>query len=164
MLKPILAAVLAALLATVVTAAAHRGHSGGHELLRGDLAGSVPNDPVIHGVTPGAAPWALRRGEVRLRDRGRLDVSVRGLVIPGDPPTTGSVDTVSASLYCAPDVGVAAAPADTTSTEPLSDKGNARIRERIEVPGRCFAPTVLIHPNGDTAHYIAAEGWKLPTN
>src|SRR6476620_11999513 len=78
------------------------GNPHGGDVLRQALAPSVPGDPTFHGVAPGGVPWVLSRGEVRLKLRGRLDVELRGLVIPNPPGdgTAGPVHTVSASLYC----------------------------------------------------------------
>jgi hypothetical protein len=134
----------------------HRGH--GNAALAASLAPSQTTDPAFHGVTPGAVPWVLRRGDVEL-SRNRLELEVRGLVIPNPPGdgTAGPVKTVSASLYCGADSN--ATPADSTAAAPLSPSGNARIRDRsFATPDSCLAPLILVHPNGDTTHYIAVEG------
>jgi hypothetical protein len=134
------------------------GGHGGAALIDASMAPSVPTDPPFHGVTPGAAPWVLQRGDVEIK-RNRLELRVRGLVIPTAPAngTPGPVNTVSASLYCGADAD--AAPADTTGQVPISRSGDARIRDRsFDVPDTCLAPVVLVHPNGDTAHYIAVDG------
>ena len=137
-----------------------RGHQGS-ALVEEMLAPSVPTDPTFHGVAPGAAPWVLKRGAVELRRGGRLELEVRGLVIPnpaGDG-TPGPVTTISASLYCGADSNTTAA--DTTQQVPISRRGNARIRDRsFTVPATCLAPLILVHPNGDAAHYIAVEGQR----
>jgi hypothetical protein len=82
-------------------------------------------------------------------------------VIPNPPGngTPGPVKTISASLYCGADSNTAAA--DTTPQVPISSRGNARIGDRsFTVPDTCLAPVILVHPNGDAAHYIAVEGWR----
>src|SRR3954447_24506085 len=153
-------------MALAVGAFGHRGghggggHHRGHDqaLLDAALAPSVPSDPAFHGVTAGAAPWVLKRGSVELT-RSRLELEVRGLVIPSPPGdgTAGPVKTISASLYCGADADTAAA--DTTPQVPLSSSGNARIRDRgFAVPATCLAPVILVHPNGDATHYIALDG------
>jgi hypothetical protein len=51
------------------------------------------------------------------------------------------------------------AAADTTGQVPISRAGNARIEDRsFSVPATCLAPVILVHPNGDAAHYIALDG------
>jgi hypothetical protein len=131
-------------------------------LIKESLAPSQPSDPTFHGVGPGAAPWVLKRGEVTVKRGGTLKLRVKGLVIPVAPAngTPGPVNTVSASLYCGADTTTTAA--DTTQQVPISRKGDARIHDRsFSVPSTCLAPVILLHPNGDAAHYIAVDGWRL---
>jgi hypothetical protein len=138
-------------------AVAHHGDRHGGKLLSASLVGSRPSDPAIHTRAAGGVPWDLRRGEVSLA-RNKFRLRVRGLVITGtDNP--GPVTTITASLFCAPDSD--ATPAFTTSAVPLSSHGDARIEQSVSVPARCLAPVVLVHPNGNTARYIAATGWQL---
>ena len=137
------------------------GDRHGGKFLSSSLAPSQPSDPALHGVTPGGAPWVLDRGSAELKRRGRLELRVRGLVIPNPPGdgTPGPVMTVSASLYCGADSSTT--PEDTTPAVPISRRGNARIRDRsFAVPATCLAPVLLVHPNGDTARYIAVSGWR----
>jgi len=168
------AAALAGAATTAVSAVGSEGHGGNqgrdHHRLRGEdrghrdgilldtsLAPSVPSDPMLNGATAGGAPWVLRNGEARLRRDGRLRVEIRGLVIPVAPGngTPGPVTTVNASLYC----GASTTPAGSTPSAPISRRGNAELAGSITVPAKCLAPTVLIHPNGSTAAYIAASGF-----
>jgi hypothetical protein len=139
-----------------------KGRHLGNAVVESSLAPSQPTDPSFHGVAPGSLPWVLDRGKVRLKKKGQLDLRVRGLVIPVAPGngTPGPVTTVSASLYCGADSDTTAA--DTTAAVPLSMRGNARIRDKsFTVPATCLAPVILVHPNGDLAHYIAVDGWRL---
>jgi hypothetical protein len=169
-----LAAPVAIAAAVAIYAGVASGHDGGSQgdngrggdrhggdVVREALAPSMPNDPTFHGVAPGTAPWVLARGEARLKLRGRLEIVLRGLVIPNPPGdgTAGPVHTVSASLYCGSDGDKTAV--DTSLTVPLSAQGNARIRDRsFNVPTTCLVPVLLVHPNGDTTKYIAASGWR----
>ena len=166
------ALIAATSMALAVGAFAHRGGDdrkgddhgrGQHDaaILAETLAPSVPTDPTFHGVAPGAAPWVLRSGTVSLSKRGRLDLRVRGLVIPNPPGdgTAGPVTTISASLYCGADSDAVAT--ETSKEAPLSSRGNGRIKDRsFDVPDTCLAPVILVHPNGDATHYIALEGWR----
>jgi hypothetical protein len=136
----------------------HRGQRHSVALIDESLAPS-PTDPTFHGVTPGGAPWVLKRGEVRLKRDGKLDLRVKGLVIPA-LGTPGPVTTISASLYCGADSSTTAA--DTTQQVPISPKGDARIHDAsFSVPSICLAPVVLVHPNGLGTIYIAPDGWRL---
>ena len=134
----------------------HRGDHGG-TVLDATLAPSIPSDPSLHGVAPGAAPWLLNQGEVRLRRDGRVRARVRGLVIPSPPGdgTPGPVMTVSASLYCGTDTTAVG----TTAPAPISRSGDARIDGQLSLPSKCLAPVVLVHPNGIATLYIAASGF-----
>jgi len=139
----------------------HPGHQGRHTgapLIDESLAPSQPGDPQFHGVSPGMAPWVLKNGNVRLKRDGKLDLHVNGLVIP----TTGTpapVTTITASLYCGPDMDTTAAA--TSQQVPLSSKGNARIHDAsFTVPSTCLAPVILVHPNGLASLYIALDGWR----
>jgi hypothetical protein len=139
----------------------HGGKHRGNAVLKVSLAPSQIDDPTFHGVAPGGAPWVLKRGSVELKAKGRLELRVRGLVIP--PPTgngtAGPVTTINASLYCGDNADTTAA--DTSDTVPLSQNGNARIRDKsFIVPSTCLAPVILVHPNGDLTHYIAVDGWR----
>ncbi len=139
----------------------HRGRFGhrGGTLIKESLAPSQPSDPTFHGVHPGGAPWVLKRGEVRLGRGGKLDLFVRGLVIP----TTGTarpVTTISASLYCGADSNTTAAA--TSQQVPITSTGNARIHDAsFTIPSTCLAPVILVQPNGSTTVYIALDGWRL---
>jgi len=135
------------------------GRRTGAPLIDESLAPSQPTDPVFHGVSPGAAPWVLKLAHVQLKRDGKLDLRVKGLVIP-TLGTPGPVTTVSASLYCGADASTTAA--DTTQQVPISRKGDARIRDAsFSVPSTCLAPVILVHPNGLMMVYIALNGWRL---
>jgi hypothetical protein len=135
----------------------HDGFDRGRDVLDTTLAPSVPTDPALHGVAAGGVPWVLRFGQARLRENGRIDVRIRGLVIP--PPTgtgtPGPVTMVSAAVYCGNDTTAIG----TTPSVPLSQTGDARIRGAFALPAKCLAPVILIHPNGNNAAYITASGF-----
>jgi hypothetical protein len=155
--RSVLAAVLVAAVVFVAAAAAdHGGRGRDHHgpLLQQRLIGSILSDPPIHGVTRGGVPW-VGRGRATLDRHGRFEVGIRGLLVAGTN-NTGPVTTVTASLYCAPDSSAAVF---TTTAEPLSSHGDARIRQHVTVPSRCLAPVVLVHPNGGAGAYIMATGF-----
>ena len=154
------AAALALALTTVAGASAqgdsdHHGRHGHHarhdapDLLRARLAGSRPGE-TISSVKAGLAPWEIGDSSVRVRDDGRLDLRVRGLLIPGRG--VGTVTSVTASLACNGEV------VDTSRSAPLSATGDARIRDYLTVPDRCLAPVVMVNPNGLSELFIAVSG------
>ena len=134
-----------------------KGEGNGVKVFRSSLAPSVPTDPPFHGKTPGGVPWSLERGQVAISRRGDFKLRVEGLVITGTD-SARPVTTISASLFCGADA--ITAPAATTGAVAISDDGDARIRQRITLPGTCLAPIVLVHPNANTARYIAVSGWR----
>jgi hypothetical protein len=160
-----LAALASALAVGALSALGHDGHGHGSNhgrLIKEALAPSVPTDPAFHGVAPGAAPWVLKQGQVRLNSSGELDLRVSGLVIPVAPGngTPGPVNTISASLYCGADSDTAAAA--TTGQVPISRAGDARIEDHsFSVPATCLSPVILVHPNGIASLYISVDGWRM---
>ena len=94
------------------------GHDEG-DVLRASITGSMTTDPVLFGVKPGGAPWVISRGEARLGGDGRLEVEVRGLIIP--TLGTNPVPKISASVVCN---GAVVA---MTRSVAFSPKGNAEI-------------------------------------
>ncbi|RZS89616.1 hypothetical protein EV189_1384 [Motilibacter rhizosphaerae] len=122
--------------------------------LRGTVVGSLPSDPLLHGIHPGGAPWA-GTGRATLDRSGALEVRVRGLLLTAGAAagTIGSVTTVSASVLCGAD---STAPVATTAAVPLSARGDARLTAHVDLPARCLAPTVVVHPLANTTAYIAA--------
>jgi hypothetical protein len=119
-------------------------------LLKAPIQGSLVTDPTLFGVKPGGAPWVISRGKTTLDTHGRLEVDVRGLIIP----TTGvnPVPMLAASVACNGEVVA------TTATVPFSTAGNARIKAMVTLPTRCLAPAVLLNPNGIATTYIGVTG------
>jgi hypothetical protein len=160
--KSFLAAVLVAAAVFVAAAAADHGgdggrhHGHGHKtLLRQHLVGSILSDGPIHGVVRGGLPWQ-GGGDAKLDRRGRFEARIRGLIIPS-LGNAGPVTSITISLYCSPDSNPAAA--FTTQSVPLSQSGNARVRQHVSVPSRCLTPVLLVHPNGAAGAFIAATGF-----
>jgi hypothetical protein len=131
-------------------------------LINESLAPSQPTDPTFHRVTPGEAPWVLKRGEVRLKSDNELDLRVNGLVIP-TLGTPGPVTTISASLYCGADSSNIAA--DSTQQVPISPEGDARIHDTsFSVPSTCLAPGSSSTRTGSgrsTSHWTAGASRVL---
>jgi hypothetical protein len=140
--KTTLTAIAAAALAVTTLSAGPAGASG-HTILRDGFEGNFPltdpsATPVIGGVNPAGAPWVLdERSRVRVREDGRITISLRGLVLTrtGENP----VPLVAASLVCGDEA------VDSTDAFDLSvPGGNGHLSTRIDVPDDCDDPVVLI--------------------
>ena len=125
----------------------------GRSVLDAQLVGSnpAPASPVIAGINPGGAPWVNGPSPVRVREDGRIEVTVRGLVIP-PPRGTGvnPVPSVVATLVCGNMVQ------DSTEPFPLDMAGNGLTADLITVPEVCDAPAVLIQPAANRMVFIAS--------
>lgn len=131
----------------------HGRHRDHRLILKASLAPSMPNDPAIFGAMPGKVPWAIKSGHVTLSARGRLKVTVKGLVVT--PGGTNPIPDIAAQVYCG---GSRVA---TTPTVPFSAKGNARIDRKVALPPFCAAPAVILEPAHGTSldmMYIAFDG------
>ena len=124
---------------------------GGDNLIRGNLTPSMPTDDPINGVNPGGLPWIIDRGEVRVRESGRMDVRIEGLQIPApflDPTQdVNPIAKIHAVLYCD-----GMMKADSGAKPMTVPGGDSRFRVHLMVPRKCDMPSVLIQPN------VAATG------
>lgn len=138
-----------------VTAAPALADGGsGHSILRAKLVGSMPApaSPAIAGVQPGGAPWVNGPSKVRVREDGRITVTIRGLVIP-PPQGTGvnPIASVVATLVCDDMVR------SSTAAFPLSTAGDGSTSTTIAGTEHCDDPVVLIQPAANLARYIASS-------
>ncbi|HEX4472225.1 MAG TPA: hypothetical protein VH085_09665 [Nocardioides sp.] len=133
----------------------HHGHHGDHHgdnLLRSDLVPSKPTDAAINGVNPGSLPWTIRRGEVRVRANGRIDVRIRGLQVLRNGGADNPIASIDAVVYAH---GVKVA---DSGPEPMSvPDGDARFATFVSLPRHLHDVTVLISPSTAVgAAYIAS--------
>ena len=117
-------------------------HHGSTNLLRADLVPSKPTDAAINGVNPGGLPWVIRRGEVRVRANGRIDVRIRGLQVPRNGGADNPIASIDAVVYAH---GMMVA---DSGPEPMSvPDGNARFRTFVSLPRHLHDVSVLISPS-----------------
>jgi hypothetical protein len=143
-LPVVMVGVAAALALSLVpaTAQASHGRHHGHNVIRADFTPSMPTDDAINGVNPGGLPWVLGRGEVRVRDNGRMDVRLEGLQIPFDTGDANPIPAIDAVLYCG---GMQVA--DSGAHPMTVPGGDSRFRVHLMVPKMCDDATVLISPS-----------------
>jgi hypothetical protein len=140
-------------LALALSPAAALAHDGGDDIIDATLTPSLPSFAPIFHIPPGGKPWILKRGEVRVRDSGRMDVRIKGLQIPDDNGGAANpVGSIDAVLYCG---GMQAA---DSGPHPMSTPGgDARFRVWLKVPRHCDMATVLISPSAAVGKaYIAS--------
>ncbi len=128
--------------------------ASGHSILRADLVGSMPapDSPQIAGINPGGAPWVNGPSSARVREDGRIMVSITGLVIP--PPrgtNTNPIASVVATLVCDDMVTVVDG---TLRAE--HRRRRLHLRHGSPAPAAARTPCVLIQPAGNRAVYIAS--------
>jgi hypothetical protein len=146
--------VIAAVAVTMLALSAGPALAGGHSIVRADLVGSMPApaSPAIAGINPGGAPWVNGPSSVRVREDGRITVSITGLVIP--PPRGTGVNPIAAvvaTLVC--DGAVRA----STAPFPLSAAGDGSTSTMIAGTRHCDDAAVLIQPAANRAVYIASS-------
>src|SRR5881397_2320099 len=112
-------------------------------------AANVTTANVVRGVSPGGAPWVIRRFEAKVKENGDIRAEGRGLVLAGtnNIGTSGGVPTVFATLFCQ----VAAGPPPTFSSHDspaatLEADGDFKIRGTLSPtpPDPCTNPVLLI--------------------
>lgn len=127
--------------------------SSGHSLLRAPLMGSNPTGPTIAGVIPGTLPWVNGPSRVRVREDGRITVTIRGLVLTSSK--SNPFGSVVATLVCDNKIADSTAPfALTTGLR----GGDGSTSDVISVPRHCDNPAVLIQPAGRNIYIASAVG------
>lgn len=151
----LLVAVVALVVAMPAVASAD---PGGSKIVDDQLTGlpDAMKGQTLFGVTAGGIAWRLDSGSARLFRDGRLQVSVRGLVLDaGSAEGTNPIPNGRAIVTCA------GAPAAMSSVVPFSAAGDAQVNETITLPSGCVAPTVFFAgvPAPGVARWFAATGW-----
>src|SRR3954451_2549358 len=167
------AAVTALGVQTTAASPGHHGRGGGHHgagtVLSFDTMAPVI-DPFtgtahpIRGVPGGGLPWEIDAARGRLRDDGRLDVRVEGLVlarrdpVPAAAQGTNPVPQFRAAVNCLTTPAADAPAADTsadagvtvlTDPVPAAPAGAAPVRAAVGLSQPCTAPIVFVtSPDG----------------
>ena len=111
-----------------------------------------PTNP-IRGVPGGNAEWAISEGRGSLKANGKLEIHVRGLILPG-PPFNGTnpLPDFRAVVNCQSIDGSGNPTIVNVSTSnfPASISGDSDISETIALPQPCIAPIIFVmHPAAD---------------
>lgn len=112
------------------------------------------NNP-IRGVPGGGRTWVLTRAKGELTDDGKLEIVVKGLVIPG----VGNPVAAFRGLVSCLTVSGGAVVTDNVSTAdfPATPAGDAVIEAMVDLPDPCIAPIVFVTSPGGS--WFAATGF-----
>lgn len=113
-----------------------------------------PTNP-IRGVPGGGIPWALTEAKGEVRMDGRIEVSVRGLVLAegaraGINPVAQFKAIVSCLTTALDAAGnpVVATENRSTGLFPATMTGDADIQDVVQLPSPCVAPIVFVTSPG----------------
>jgi hypothetical protein len=149
--------------ASVLAATAGVSLASGHDrtVYRADVMAGVTapytgaNGTAIRDIHGGGAPWVIAESDIRLRESGRIDVEVEGLVIdPAFPnPAVAGINPVQSQeviVSClSTDANGAAVTINTPSNTFTVDRaGNGEARLMVNLPSPCFAPVVFVASAG----------------
>jgi hypothetical protein len=150
-------------------ASAIMGASAGaaNPVLRSDLRGNprpfVGAANPVRGLNAGGLPWMIdqQKSEARVDRNGELRINVVGLVLAEGANTgrnpVASFRGILSCLTPSADAMTVETVNLMTGTFPASEQGDARIRERLDVPDPCLAPIVFVtNPGGS---WFAATGF-----
>src|SRR5213593_262726 len=123
-------------------------------------AANVTTANVVRGVSPGGAPWVIRRFEAKVKENGDIRAEGRGLVLAGTNTigTSGGVPTVLATLICQD--GATFNNHDSASF-PLAADGDFKIQGPLtpSPPDPCTNPVLLIRIGGQPPITNAGNRW-----
>lgn len=169
----IAAAVSVAVAVALVAAVPPASSSSGKALfefntLVGVSGAFVGSSMPLRGIAGGGLPWVIGEGKAKVTTGGSLHVEVEGLIIDPNNATAQARGIAGknplpfffATVSCLDSTG---AVVNVSSTPvPASTSGNAEIEQRIELPGSCFAPIVLVRGSATgsaVGPWFAASGF-----
>jgi len=161
--------------ATLVAAAVLAGTAGvslasGHDgtVYRADVMAPVTAPYTgaanpIRGINGGGVPWVISEASIKLRQSGRVDVEIEGLVIdPAVPlPVAGTNPVANMKVTVSCLTTVAGAPATTstsTDTFTVDRAGNGEARLMVNLPSPCLAPVVFVTAGAAGGPWFAVSG------
>ena len=168
MTRRIVALVASLVAVSLAAATVSSGSSDRRHVLEFDVMAPV-SEPftgatnAIRGVPGGGLPWEIDAAKGELRDDGRLEVDVEGLVLARRAPVpaalqgTNPIPSLKAIVSCLTSHdGVAATMNVSTVLVPASSSGDAKIEASVELPSPCLAPIVFV--TSPTGAWFAVTG------
>lgn len=150
-----LAPAIAGALIAVVLAGGAVTADPGTKILDASLTGIPTGGLALEGVSGGGVPWVLDRGDARLFADGRLQVSVRHLVLAaGSLAGTNPVAQGRAIVTCN-----GGATKVLTDLVPYSPEGDAMVETTVDLPMPCLGPVVFFAgQTGNGPRWFAVSG------
>ncbi len=109
----------------------------------------------IRGINGGGLPWVLTSASGELKASGRLEVTVKGLVLAAGPNAgTNPIPAFRAIVSCLGSDG--SIQNVMTNTFPATTTGNAKIEATVNLPHPCLAPIVFV--TSPTSAWFATTG------
>lgn len=109
----------------------------------------------IRGVPGGGRPWVLTRAEGELTDDGKLEIEVRGLVIPG---VGNPVAAFRGMVSCLTTDGTNVLTDNVSTADfPATPTGDAVIEAMVDLADPCIAPIIFVTSPG--GNWFAATGF-----
>jgi hypothetical protein len=139
------------------------GVASADEHLEAGLTACLANKTAIGDVPSCGKIWKLKSGEAELKHNGSLEVEVKGLVLTDTTVgefngTPDGVDAVAAAVLCNGPDGLKVAA--QTDAAPLSKKGDAKIKAKVDLPHGCVGPIIVLRERyeGKIGGWLAATG------
>ncbi len=120
----------------------------------------------IRGINGGGLPWVLDAAKGELKDDGKLEVQVKGLVIPGTSSCGSDCNPAPffrAIVSCLTVDAAGDVVEDNISTTNGAEvmigkptKGDAKIEAKLDLPDPCVAPIVFV--TSPTGSWFAVTG------
>ena len=110
------------------------------------------------GIPGGGAAWILDEGRGQLRQDGRLEIRVRGLVLESTRANPIPAFRGVVSCQIIDGVGQPAVVNISTGNFPATPTGDADIEADLQLPERCFAPIIFV-TSGNTGAWFAVTGY-----
>ena len=118
----------------------------------------------IRGINGGGLPWQIDSAVGELSTSGKLEVTVRGLVLLDGPPVpdalrgTNPVANFRAILSCTTTADGSPTTANVaTDPFPATVTGDSKIEAEISVPSPCLAPIIFVGPSATTWFAVTGQ-------
>ncbi len=118
----------------------------------------------IRGINGGGLPWQIDQATGELSSSGKLEVTVRGLVLLDGPPVpealrgTNPVANFRAIVSCTTTIDASPATANVaTDSFPATVTGDSKIEAQVSLPSPCLAPIIFVGPSPTTWFAVTGQ-------